>query len=49
MNLGSHSGLVFKDHFFFGAFSDGYKTRVNQLKPSNQEYQENYDSFVFKY
>ena len=28
MNIGSHSGFVYNDYFYFGAYSDGFKTRV---------------------
>jgi alanine-alpha-ketoisovalerate/valine-pyruvate aminotransferase len=33
MSLGSHSGFAFNDNFFFGAFSDGFKTKVQYMAP----------------
>ena len=36
MNIGSHSGFIFKENFYFGAFSDGFKTKINTLEPSDE-------------
>jgi alanine-alpha-ketoisovalerate/valine-pyruvate aminotransferase len=33
MNVGSHAGFAFNDNFFFGAFSDGFKTKVKYMAP----------------
>lgn len=37
MNVGSHAGFYFNDHFYFGAISDGFKTKFNYVEPSNDE------------
>jgi alanine-alpha-ketoisovalerate/valine-pyruvate aminotransferase len=33
MNIGSHAGFAFKDNFFFGGYSDGFKTKVKHMAP----------------
>jgi len=36
MNLGPHAGFAYRDNFFFGAYSDGFKTKVNFMPPLDQ-------------
>ena len=48
MSIGSHSGFAYKDAWYFGGQSDGFKTKIQEM-PSLDPDQLLFDSYVFKY
>jgi len=50
MGIGSHAGFAYKDNFFFGAQSDGFKTKLQSMESLDTTgYQLLSDTYVFKY
>ena len=52
MYIGSHSGFVYRNHYYFGAYSNGFITKFREQSPRpNSSYRggKKFDSYVFKY